>query len=113
VAGIPDEVGFATKPRQAMAMLERVVGAGVPFAWVTADEAYGQVRYLRVWLEEHDAPYVLATKVNDILITTEGGERRADEPIAAVPARAWRRLSVGAGAHGPRDYDWARCQDKP
>jgi SRSO17 transposase len=28
--------------------------------------------------------------------------------IAALPAQAWRRLSVGAGAHGPRDYDWAR-----
>jgi SRSO17 transposase len=28
--------------------------------------------------------------------------------IAAVPARAWRRLSCGDGAHGPRVYDWAR-----
>jgi hypothetical protein len=25
--------------------------AGAPFAWVTADEAYGQAKYLRVWLE--------------------------------------------------------------
>jgi SRSO17 transposase len=24
-----------------------------------------------------------------------------------VPARAWRRLSAGAGAKGPRFYDWA------
>lgn len=110
-AGIPDEVEFATKPRQAMAMLERAISASVPFGWVTADEAYGQVKYFRVWLEQHDAPYVLATKRNDTLITTDGigaGERRADELIAALPARAWRRLSVGAGAHGPRDYDWAR-----
>ncbi len=35
-AGIPDEVEFATKPRQAMAMLGRAFDAGVPFAWVTA-----------------------------------------------------------------------------
>jgi SRSO17 transposase len=28
--------------------------------------------------------------------------------IAALPDRAWRRLSAGAGAHGPRIYDWAR-----
>jgi len=107
-AGIADEVEFATKPRQGMTMLERAITAGVPFAWITADEAYGQVKYLRVWLEQHDAAYVLATKCNDTLITTEAGERRADELIAALPARAWRRLSVGAGAHGPRDYDWAR-----
>ncbi|WP_445183168.1 IS701 family transposase [Pseudonocardia sp. Cha107L01] len=107
-AGIPDEVEFATKPRHAMAMLGRAIDAGVAFSWVTADEAYGQVKYLRVWLEQHDAPYVLATKCNDTLITSDAGQRRADELIAALPARAWRRLSVGAGAHGPREYDWAR-----
>lgn len=99
-AGIPDGIEFETKPRHAMAMLARAFGAGVPFAWITADEAYGQVKYLRTWLEEHDAAHVLATKVNDILITTDGAEHRADELIAALPQRAWRRLSVGAGAHG-------------
>src|SRR5215475_12565087 len=46
-AGIPDEVEFATKPRLVMAMLERAVAAGAPFRWFTADEAYGQVKYLR------------------------------------------------------------------
>jgi hypothetical protein len=110
-AGIPDGVEFTTKPRQAMAMLERAFDADVAFGWVTADEAYGQVKYFRVWLEAHDAAYVLATKRNDTLITAagiEGGERRADELIAELPARGWRRLSVGAGAHGPREYDWAR-----
>src|SRR4051794_17465690 len=59
-AGVPEEIGFATKPRQAMAMLARAFSAGVPFSWITADEAYGQVKYLRVWLEEHDAAHVLA-----------------------------------------------------
>ena len=32
----------------------------------------------------------------------------ADALIAAVPARGWQRISAGAGAHGPREYDWAR-----
>jgi hypothetical protein len=32
----------------------------------------------------------------------------ADALIAAVPARAWQRISAGAGAHGPREYHWAR-----
>jgi SRSO17 transposase len=107
-AGIPEEVEFATKPRQAMAMLQRAFDAGVPFAWVTADEAYGQVKYLRVWLEDHDAAHVLVTKVNDTVTCIDGAEQRVDELIAGLPARAWRRLSAGAGAHGPRDYDWAR-----
>ncbi len=107
-AGVPDDVEFATKPRQAIAMIARALDAGVPFSWITADEAYGQVKYLRAWLEANDAWHVLATKRNDMMITIDGGERRADELIAGLPARAWRRLSVGAGAHGPREYDWAR-----
>ena len=43
------------------------------------------------------------------MFTTGGRTGRADELIAALPAKAWRRASVGAGAHGPRDYDWARA----
>jgi hypothetical protein len=50
----------------------------VPFAWVSADEAYGQVKYLRVWLEQHDCPYVLATKCNDTHIPADAGLGLAD-----------------------------------
>lgn len=87
-------------------MLNRAVTGGVPFRWVTADEAYGQVKYLRVWLEQHDLVYVLATKRNDELVTTSGGSSRA--MVAALPGQAWWRISAGPGAHGLRGYDWAR-----
>ena len=33
----------------------------MPFSGLTADEAYGQVKYLRVWLQQRDVSYVLAT----------------------------------------------------
>jgi SRSO17 transposase len=107
-AGIPDEVEFATKPRQLMAMLARAIEAGVPFTWVTADEVYGQAGYLRDWLENRDAAYVLAIRSVDQVSTTEGERVVAHEAVADLPDRAWRRLSVGAGAHGPREYGWAR-----
>ena len=32
---------------------------------------------------------------------------RADDLVAELGERTWQRLSVGAGAHGPREYDWA------
>ncbi|MEV6363178.1 IS701 family transposase [Nocardia asteroides] len=112
-AGIGDEVEFTTKPRLVMAMLDRALAAKVPFRWFTADEAYGQVKYLRFWLEQHDIAHVLATRRNDTLATTGLGQARADELVAAVPARAWQRISAGAGAHGPRDYDWARVRIRP
>jgi SRSO17 transposase len=107
-AGIPDEAEFATKPQQAMKMLQRAFDAGVPFAWVTGDEAYGQVAYLRAWLEERDAAHVLSCKSNDTLITTDAHQGRAAQMIAEVPARTWRAYAAGPGAHGERIYDWAR-----
>lgn len=107
VAGVPDEVEVATKPRQAIAVLGPAV-AGGPVRWVTADEAYGQAKYLRVWLEQHDLGYVLATRRTDELATTAGGHAQAGQLVAALPVQAWCQISAGPGAHGLRDYDWAR-----
>jgi SRSO17 transposase len=106
-AGVPEEVEFATKPRQAQAMIARAAGAGVPFAWFTADEVYGQAKWLQRWLEDQDIWYVMAIRCSDTLTTPEG-EQRADDLIAAVPSRSWQQISAGAGAHGPREYDWAK-----
>jgi hypothetical protein len=111
-AGIPQDVEFTTKPGQAQAMIARAVAAGVPFAWFTADEVYGQAKWLQAWLEERDIWYVMAVRCSDTL-TTPGGERRADALIAAVPSRAWQQISAGAGAHGPREYHWARVAVRP
>jgi SRSO17 transposase len=49
-ARIPDETRFATKPQLLRAMIERAITAGVPFSWVTADEAYGDNGPLRRFL---------------------------------------------------------------
>jgi SRSO17 transposase len=111
-AGIPEEAEFATRPRQAQEMIAGAIAAGVPFAWFTADETYGQAKWLQAWLEERDAWYVMAIRCSDTLTMAEG-ERRADALIAAVPARAWQKISAGAGAHGPREYDWARIPVRP
>ena len=110
-AGIGDEVAFATKPEQAMVMLQRAVTNKVPARWVTADEVYGQHFKLRVKIEELGLSYVLAVPVNQHVIAAgprEGREYRADELIATLPAQAWRRRSAGKGAKGDRMYDWAR-----
>lgn len=64
-AGLGDEVEFATKPQQVIVMLDRLLAAGIGFAWFTADEAYGQVRALRRWLEECSVAYVMVTRCDD------------------------------------------------
>jgi len=93
-AGIPHDVEFATKPRLAQAMLARALDAGVPFAWFTADEVYGQAKYLRRWLEERGVAYVMAIRCSDTF-PVSGTEQRADALTAALSARSWQRLSAG------------------
>src|SRR6266487_31206 len=44
--------GTATKPELAKSMIKRVLAAGLPFGWFTADEGYGDNGPLRRWLEE-------------------------------------------------------------
>ena len=105
-AGIGDEVAFATKPELARKMIERAVGAGMPFGWVAADEVYGQHTALRDWLEEQHVSYVLAVPKN-FTAATAAGPRRADELAGLVPAAGWKQISCGNGSKGPRFYDWA------
>jgi SRSO17 transposase len=107
VAGIPDAVGFATKPQLARQMLERALDAGVPCGWVTGDEVYGGDRPLRLWLESRAQPFVLAVKKNEPLWWQGPTTMRADKIAHALPPQAWRRLSAGIGAKGARLYDWA------
>ncbi|MCG1019692.1 IS701 family transposase, partial [Mycetohabitans sp. B4] len=106
-AGVPETVKFATKPQLARQMLERALEAGVPCGWVTGDEVYGGDRRLRLWLESRQQPFVMAVAKNEPLWWQGPTYVRAQRIAQSVPARAWQRLSAGAGAKGERLYDWA------
>jgi SRSO17 transposase len=101
-AGVPEAVAFTTKPKLGLAMLERALEAGVPFAWVTGDSVYGADHRIRRRLEARGRGYVLAVT---------SGQRLGFVPVgnwlAKVPPDGWRRLSAGEGAKGPRLHDWA------
>ena len=105
-AGVPDQVGFATKPALATAMLRRALDAGVPAGWVTGDEVYGADPGLRAELEGRGVGYVLAVAC-DHRVLAAGDIYRADALLRRVPARAWQCVSAGQGAKGHRYYDWA------
>lgn len=105
-AGIPPDVGFATKGDLAQTMLARAFAADVPAAWVTGDEIYGNDGDLRRWLEAEQRSYVLAVARNHP-IWDGGRQGRIDDLVPEIPAEAWQRLAVGPGSKGPRIYDWA------
>ena len=105
-AGVPDQVGFATKPALAQAMIIRALDAGVPVAWVAGDEVYGANPGLRAALEARGIGYVLAVACDD-QVPFGVGTHCADVLLGQVPARAWQQVSCGKGAKGHRLYDWA------
>ncbi|MBF6357684.1 IS701 family transposase [Nocardia higoensis] len=82
-AGVPDDVGFATEPALAQAMITRALDAGVRAPWVTGDEVYGADPGLRGGLEAHGVGYVLAI-ARDRRVNTTTGRCRADaDPMSA------------------------------
>jgi SRSO17 transposase len=112
-AGVPDQVGFATKPELARVMLQRALEAGVPAGWVTADEVYGNSPALRGWLETRQLPYVLAVKCTEPLPSAAGPPVPAARLAERVPPEGWLRISAGPGAKGRRWYGWSRLPLSP
>ncbi|WP_349262087.1 IS701 family transposase [Actinocrinis sp.] len=106
-AGVPEQTGFATKPRLALEMIEQAHAAGAPAMFVAADEVYGNDPAFRTGITALGLSYVLAVAC-DHRITVHGGiRRRVDQIATALPPRAWQRYSAGAGSKSPRYYDWA------
>ena len=105
-AGVPGEVGFATKIVLARRMIDRAVAAGMPARWVTADAVYGSDSHFRATAEGHGLGYVVGVR-SDFAVWSGFRQVRATAVLADVPADAWQRVSCGDGAKGPRVYDWA------
>jgi SRSO17 transposase len=107
-AGIPDEVGFATKGELAQQMLERAFAAGVPADWVVGDTVYGYDE-LRIFLEEQKKNYVVAVPETHT-VWVQGRQQPVGLLAALLPPEAWVVLSAGEGSKGPRLYAWAWLQ---
>ena len=90
-AGVPDQVGFATKPELATAMVRRALDAGVPAAWVTGDEVYGADPGLRATLEARGVGYVLAVACDHPV------RRRWRQPPRRRPAHPCPGAGLAAG----------------
>jgi SRSO17 transposase len=108
-AHVPEEVGFTTKPRLALSMVERAITAGVPFAWVAADTVYGTGEVERA-LRRARKGYVLGVNATQPFSSWIGKPEVAGtaEAIArGLEPSAWVCLSAGEGTKGARLYDWA------
>ena len=105
-AQVPAEVGFATKPQLAARMLWRTLDAGVKVSWVTGDTVYGSDPQLRAGLEARGLAYALGVRCHE-WVQVRGQRVRVDRLAKGLSASEWHPLSAGAGAKGPRLYEWA------
>ena len=108
-AHVPDNVGFATKPALALAMIERAIASNVPFSWVAADSVYG-VGDIEMALKRAAKGYVLGVNANHPFRSwgkSMALAGTAKDIAEALPEDAWRRLSAGDGTKGARLHDWA------
>lgn len=131
-AQVPKEVTFKTKPELALERVRHAAKQRLSIRWVTGDEVYGDNPGLRHGLEKDKTSYVLAVsktlpayserprvevpeqvpnrkgrKPTRERVAADGPQATTAEAIAASQeASIWRRLVVGAGEKGPREYDW-------
>ncbi len=106
-AGVPPEVTFKTRPVQVQEMIEAARAAGVPFAWFTADEEFGQNPGLCDYLQDSQIPYVMAIPKNTQFTDTAGTAAQVDIFAKQLPRNTWQRRACGIGSKGHRVYDWA------
>jgi len=106
-AGVPADLTFQTRPQQVIEMIDAAIKAGVPFAWFTADEEFGQNPGLCAHLEEANISYVMAVPKNTLYIDTAGQETQLNDAASRLNHTAWQRRACGIGAKGFRVYDWA------
>ncbi|MGW9822020.1 SRSO17 transposase [Methylorubrum extorquens] len=108
-AHVPEAVAFATKPRLALAMIERAVRAEVPFAWVAADSIYG-LGEIELALRRAYKGYVLGVTGQHRFWSWDANldlAGTAEDIAKGIPDQDWLRLSAGAGTKGARLFDWA------
>jgi len=109
LAGVPEQVMFATKPELAGSLIEHAQSLGIRAAFVAGDEVYGG-RQLRRGIRQRGMGYVLAVRANHPVTTGSGRIVTAAAAARMIPQHAWHRMRTGSGTKGTRHYDWAMLE---
>ena len=106
-AHVPGQVGFATKPRQAGQMIDRIL-PDLPEGRVrvAADEVYGRDGAFRAFLEEHRLPYAVTVQANQTVLPRPGWRHIARLVQRVASGEDWAELPAGPSQAGTRAWQW-------
>ena len=112
LAGVPDEVMFATKPQLAGDLLQHAHDRGIRAGFVAGDEVYGGLD-LRRSIRERGAGYVLAVRSNCMVTLSSGRCLTVKTAASLVKPGMWQRMRTGSATKGAKDYHWAMIEITP
>jgi SRSO17 transposase len=112
LAGIPDEVMFATKPQLAGRLLQHAHDLGIRAGFVAGDEVYGGLE-LRKGIRGRGTGYVLAVRSNYKVTLPSGRRLTVKNAASLVKPAMWQRMRTGQATKGAKDYHWAMIEMTP
>jgi SRSO17 transposase len=111
LAGVPEQVEFATKPQLAAQMLTHAHTRQITALFAAGDEVYGG-RELRACIRGLGMGYVMAVK-HDHTVALGPHTTTARKAVRLIGDGGWQRMRTGTGTKGIRSYDWAMLAITP
>jgi SRSO17 transposase len=112
LAGVPDEVMFATKPELAGRLLQHAHDLGIRAGFVAGDEVYGGLE-LRKGVRGRGTGYVLAVRSNYPVTLPSGRRLTVKKAADLLKPAMWQRMRTGQATKGAKDYYWAMIEIIP
>src|SRR6266487_3160076 len=112
LAGVPEEVMFATKPELAGLLLQHAHDRGIRAAFTAGDEVYGGLE-LRRSIRERGTGYVMAVRSNHAMTLPSGRRLTVKTASSLIKPAMWQRMRTGSATKGAKDYHWAMIEITP
>ncbi len=112
LAGVPDEIMFATKPQLAGNLLQHAHDRGIRAGFTVGDEVYGGLD-LRKGIRERGAGYVMDVRSNYMATLPSGRRLTVKTAASLVKPGMWQRTRTGSATKGAKDYHWAMIEITP
>ncbi|HLI50728.1 MAG TPA: transposase [Thermomicrobiaceae bacterium] len=109
LAGVPDEIMFATKPELAGDLLRQAHSRDIRAPFIAGDEVYGSLDP-RKSIRELGSGYVMAVRSNHCVTLPSGRRIPVTTAEKLVKPGMWQRMRTGSATKGAKDYHWAMIE---